>query len=565
MVDKMLASVPQLSLIARPQLAAHSARALRGLQKVIRFRRCQTVAGARPPTEDEPAAGEAAAGDINRRRMIIGAGSAGLLANVQGPSAAVAGPAASQGQAVQASAASSAAPAAQFVETTAARGMVAYRDPRVNHGLATSAENRALFRLNGLLPPGSCPSSVEVARAALNLRRCATPLDQYRYLMSLLSTDEDTFYATAIANLPALTPVLYTPTVGDACLNFSTLLPRPPGVYVSVRDKGRVRELLDGWPSQDVKVAVITDGERILGLGDLGANGMGIPTGKCMMYVAAGGMQPSWLLPVTLDVGTETASIREDPFYIGTRERRLRGPAYDELVDELVLALQDKYGPQVVVHWEDFNGRNSFRLLEKYKSRACTFNDDIQSTAAIVVACLLGSLRITGTSLKQQRVLFFGAGQANIGTANLLTSSLMAEGVPESVAVRQSWLFDSKGLVYQGRDAPISAEKMRYAHPPSALSSPLGAGAGMTFLDAVRLVRPTAIFGAAAKAKVFTKEVGGGFHMSCPFSRALVALESLMRSCLFVLVHSPPARMTVCHRTEQHRHRQFLVSPLWGC
>ena len=267
-------------------------------------------------------------------------------------------------------------------------------------------------------------------RILANLRRLEErPLDQYLYLIDLLDRNEHLFYRTVIDNLPALLPVLYTPTVGEACRQFGLIFRRPRGLYVSARDRGRIRELLRNWPQRDVAVVVVTDGERILGLGDLGAHGMGIAIGKLMLYTACGGLSPSRGLPVMLDVGTDNETLRSAPQYIGLPQPRLRGPAYLELVDEFIEAVEEVF-PGALIQFEDFGTPNAFALLARYRERARMFNDDIQGTAAVVLAGLLTAGRLTGTPLRAQRVLFVGAGVA-VGAADLLTAALLREGLSE--------------------------------------------------------------------------------------------------------------------------------------
>lgn len=388
-------------------------------------------------------------------------------------------------------------------------GINAFRDPSVNRGLATPLDVRAELRMGGLLPPGTAELSVEVERALVAVRaaRATSGLQAYQQLMTLRATNEDAFFALLSAYPEEMVPLVYTPTVGDACQQWGSLILRPQGLYISLNDAGKVAERVAEWPINDVMLAVVTDGERILGLGDLGAHGMGISVGKSMLYTVAAGVPPSQLLPIALDVGTANEALREDPFYVGLRTGRERGAAYDALVDELVGALRARYGASLLLHWEDFGSGNAFRLLQRYQAANSgpTFNDDIQSTAAAVLAALLGAVRVPGVPLlRDQRVLFYGAGQANLGAAKLFVTALKAEGLSEETARDAVWMMDSKGLITTSRTdlSPQKAEFARREGGDVGLN-PKGYG-NLTAL--IKAVRPTALLGAASVAGAFTEE-----------------------------------------------------------
>jgi malate dehydrogenase (oxaloacetate-decarboxylating)(NADP+) len=316
--------------------------------------------------------------------------------------------------------------------------------------------------------------------------------------------------------------------VGLACQRFGQIYQRPRGMFISTHDRGRVAKVLENWPDR-AGIIVVTDGERILGLGDLGANGMGIPVGKLSLYVACAGVQPNACLPVMLDVGTNNMELLDDPFYIGVRERRLRGSAYDELVDEFITAAQ-KVFPGVVIQFEDFANHNAFRLLQKYRGRIPTFNDDIQGTAAVALAGIFSALRITGGTLTDQRILFLGAGEAAAGIADLLASAMVSQGLKEDDARRRCWLVDSRGLVVKSR-TDLVEHKLPYAHE----HAPVG-----DFLSAIKALRPTAIIGVAAVGGNFTREV----------------LEEMARlnerPIIFAL--SNPTSKSECTAEEAYRH-----------
>ncbi len=291
-------------------------------------------------------------------------------------------------------------------------------------------------------------------------------------------------------------PIVYTPTVGLACQRFTHIFQRPHGIFISSADRGRVADVLANWPRREVAIIVVSDGERILGLGDLGANGMGIPIGKLSLYTACAGVPPTSCLPVLLDVGTNNSELLDDPLYIGLHQSRVRGDDYDALVEEFVTAAS-KLFPGVVIQFEDFATHNAFRLLQKYRDRIPTFNDDIQGTAAVALAGLLSALRVSGGSLGEQMLLFQGAGEAATGIADLVVAAMVAQGMDEGQARRRCWLFDSKGLVVAERQ-DLAPHKRPYAHQHAPAGS---------LVDAVRVLCPTAIIGVAAVGGAFTEEV----------------------------------------------------------
>jgi len=297
-------------------------------------------------------------------------------------------------------------------------------------------------------------------------------------------------------HIEEIMPLIYTPTVGQACQQFSHIYRRPRGLYISLQDRGRVRDILNHWPHREPHIIVVTDGERILGLGDLGAAGMGIPIGKLSLYTACAGIHPTACLPVTLDVGTNNEAFLDDPLYLGLERRRERGPAYDELVDEFITAAQEIF-PTALVQLEDFGNRNAFRLLEKYRDRVCLFDDDIQGTGAVALAGLLGALQISGGKLADQRVLFHGAGQAGIGIGKTIVAAMLEQGLTGAQAHGNCWCFDSQGLLVAGRER-IPEQKQAFAHDHAAIGD---------FAEAVRALKPTAIMGCAGQAGVFNEAV----------------------------------------------------------
>jgi malate dehydrogenase (oxaloacetate-decarboxylating)(NADP+) len=369
-------------------------------------------------------------------------------------------------------------------------------DPFLNKGTAFSAQEREALGLRGLLPPGVQTPELQVRRVMENFRQQSGPLEKYIYMIGLEDRNETLFYRVVLDHLEEMMPIIYTPTVGRACVEYGHIFRRPRGLYLSAEDKGSLHDLLGNWPQRDVRVIVVTDGERILGLGDLGCSGMGIPVGKLNLYTACGGVPPRQCLPVTLDVGTNNEALREDPLYLGLRRPRLTGTEYDDFVDEFVEAVQAVF-PRALIQFEDFANRNAFRLLERYRQRVCTFNDDIQGTAAVVLAGLWSALRIKGGSLAEQRILLLGAGSAALGSGDLIASALVAGGLKEQEARGRCWLFDTRGLVVESR-SDLSAHKRRFAHPHEPLAD---------FLTAIERLKPTVLIGASGQPRTFTRDV----------------------------------------------------------
>jgi malate dehydrogenase (oxaloacetate-decarboxylating)(NADP+) len=376
-------------------------------------------------------------------------------------------------------------------------GVNPLRYAALNKGTAFTLEERDALGLHGLLPPRICTMEEQIVRVMENLRRKESPLEKYIFLAALQGRNQTLFYRVLIQHLEELMPIVYTPTVGEACQSYGHIFRQAAGLYISPNDRGRIARVLRNWPAAgQVKVIVVTDGERILGLGDLGANGMGIPCGKLALYTACAGIPPQACLPIALDVGTENDALRSDPLYLGVRQRRLRGAAYDELLEEFVTAVEEMF-PGALLQFEDFATQNAFDLLSRYRDRLPTFDDDIQGTAAVAVAGLISALRLTGGTLAGQRLLFLGAGEAGTGIANLFVSILGEEGVAEAEARRRCWFVDSKGLVVSSREN-LAAHKRPYAHEGAPVRE---------LLAAVEAVRPTALLGVSGAAAAFTRPV----------------------------------------------------------
>jgi malate dehydrogenase (oxaloacetate-decarboxylating)(NADP+) len=378
-----------------------------------------------------------------------------------------------------------------------ALGVEVLHDPALNKGTAFTEEERDRLRLRGLLPPRVLTLDQQLQKILESFRGKPTDLERYVYLISLQDRNERLFYRFVIEHLAETLPIIYTPTVGQACQRYAHLWRRPRGLFVSAEDRGRIAQVLRNWPADDVRIIVVTDGERILGLGDLGANGMGIPVGKLSLYTACAGVNPAWCLPVTLDVGTENMSYRDDPLYIGLSQARVRGEAYDALVEEFMAGVQAVF-PRALVQFEDFATANAFRILRQYHDRACCFNDDIQGTAAVTLAGLWSALRMTARPLLGSgNILFLGAGEAGTGIADLMVTAMKMEGMPEADARTRCWFVDSTGLVVKSREG-LAEHKLPYAHDHPPLPD---------LLSAVTALRPYALIGASGQPQTFTPGV----------------------------------------------------------
>lgn len=376
------------------------------------------------------------------------------------------------------------------------RGYELLQHPRFNRAMAFTDAERDRLGLRGLLPPRVATLDEQVHRSLNHLGRKDSAMERYIYLMGLLDRNETLFYRTLIDHITDLMPIIYTPTVGEACQRWGEIFRRHRGLYVSANDRGRVAELLGNWPNRDIEVLVVTDGERILGLGDLGAQGMGIPIGKLALYSACAGIDPSRCLPVMLDVGTDNEDLLRCPFYPGLDQPRLRGEPYDALVAELVEAVRGTF-PRALLQWEDFATDNAFRILAVHRDRIRSFNDDIQGTAAVTLAGLLAATRATGRPLTEQTLLFFGAGAAATGIGELIVTAMMSAGLSEAQARRRCWFVDSKGLVVAARN-DLARHKRPFAHDHEPIH---------TLAEAVEVLDPTALIGVAAQPNSFTEPI----------------------------------------------------------
>ncbi|HVZ09764.1 NAD-dependent malic enzyme [Rhodopila sp.] len=389
-------------------------------------------------------------------------------------------------------------------ETNNAGGYRLLHDPRNNKGTAFSAEERREHGLEGLLPVTVSTLEHQVARTHLELQALDNDLQKYLLLSDLQARNQTLFYAVVMSDPATYMPLVYTPTVGEACQKFDHFFRAPKGLYLPISAKGRIKDLLANWPETDVRFTVVTDGERILGLGDLGIGGMGIPIGKLSLYTACAGVPPQYCLPITLDVGTNNHALLADPLYLGLRHERVRGADYDAFIEEFVQAITARF-PKCCIQWEDFANINAVPILERYRDRICTYNDDIQGTAAVALAGIYGALRISGQKLTDQRFLFLGGGSAATGIAELISRAMAADGSAEgaaggmdlNAARKRNALFDINGLMVTSRTDLADFQKpFAQDHAPISV-----------FADAVKALRPTGIIGVSTVPKLFNQQV----------------------------------------------------------
>ncbi|HQQ95198.1 MAG TPA: NAD-dependent malic enzyme [Bacteroidia bacterium] len=370
------------------------------------------------------------------------------------------------------------------------------RNPRQNKSTAFSETERRDFHLEGLLPDAVESLETQITRVEEQINQIELPIHKYSYLCNLLDTNETLFYKTIGSKPAKYMPLVYTPTVGEACEKFGHILRQPRGLFLSLKHKGRIRQILKNWPEHDVKFIVVTDGGRILGLGDLGVNGIGIPIGKLLLYTSCAGVPPEVCLPVVLDVGTNNENLLKDPLYVGIRRKRLEGQEYEAFIEEFVSAANEIF-PGVCIQWEDFNGKTAIGILKQYRDKVCTFNDDIQGTAAIALAGFIGISRMLKSPFTEQRFLFLGAGAAAFGIADMLVQKFVKDGLSLEQARQRVRMHDVNGLLVQSRKDLTEYQRV-YAHEGDPV---------LNFADSVLAVKPTAIIGVSTVGGAFNQQV----------------------------------------------------------
>lgn len=378
------------------------------------------------------------------------------------------------------------------------RGKELLGDPALNKSTAFSEQEKQTYGLTGLVPDAVESIDTQLARVLMQLGHKTTDLDRYIYLINLLDHNETLFYKTIMSDPARFLPIVYDPTIGEACLKFGHIYRQPRGMYLSMDRRGHVREVLRNWPVKDVRFICVTDGGRILGLGDLGANGMGIPIGKLQLYTAAAGVPPGGMLPMYLDAGTNNESLLNDPLYLGMRRPRPKTEDLFSFVDEFVEAVQEVF-PDCCIHFEDWTGVDAMHLLARYREKCCCYNDDVQGTAGITLAGMINVCKVKGTKLKDESYLFLGAGSAGIGLSNLLCSALVEEGLTLTEAQARVRMFDVNGLLEPSRTDLVDFQ-LPYAHP----HAPMKLG---DFAKAVEEFRPTTIIGVSTTGGAFNKQV----------------------------------------------------------
>ncbi|MBS9828613.1 MULTISPECIES: NAD-dependent malic enzyme [Vibrio] len=385
--------------------------------------------------------------------------------------------------------------------------------PLLNKGSAFSAEERSSFNLEGLLPESTETIQEQVERAYQQYKSFESDMDKHIYLRNIQDTNETLYYRLVQNHISEMMPIIYTPTVGAACENFSNIYRRGRGLFISYPNRDRIDDLLNNAANHNVKVIVVTDGERILGLGDQGIGGMGIPIGKLSLYTACGGISPAYTLPIVLDVGTNNPQRLADPMYMGWRHPRITGPEYDAFVEEFIQAVQRRW-PDALIQFEDFAQKNAMPLLERYKDRVCCFNDDIQGTAAVTVGSLLAACKAAGTQLSKQRITFLGAGSAGCGIAEAIIAQMVSEGISDEQARSQVYMVDRWGLLQEGMPNLLDFQQ-RLVQKHTNTKEWENEGNGFSLLDVMRNAKPTVLIGVSGAPGLFSQEVIEEMHKHC--------------------------------------------------
>ena len=380
--------------------------------------------------------------------------------------------------------------------TTNKRGIELLQDPSLNKSTAFTESERESLGIVGLVPDVTETEDLQLSRVMMQLGHKTTDLDRYIYLVNLLDHNETLFYRTVMSDPARFLPIVYDPTIGEACLKFGHIYRQARGMYLSMTRRGKVKEVLKNWPQKDVRFICVTDGGRILGLGDLGANGMGIPIGKLQLYTACAGVPPQYLLPMYLDAGTDNEQYLHDPLYLGMRKTRPSTEALYSFVDEFVDAVQEVF-PKCCIHFEDWTGTDAVHLLQRYRDKYCVYNDDVQGTAGITLTGMINATKLKGTKLKDEKYLFLGAGSAGIGLANLLCSALVAQGLTLKEAQSRVYMFDINGLLESTRKDLVDFQK-RYAHQHAPTRD---------FVAAIESIKPTTIIGVSTIGGAFNQKV----------------------------------------------------------
>ncbi|MFH4529326.1 NAD-dependent malic enzyme [Vibrio diabolicus] len=385
--------------------------------------------------------------------------------------------------------------------------------PLLNKGSAFSAEERSSFNLEGLLPESTETIQEQVERAYQQYKSFESDMDKHIYLRNIQDTNETLYYRLVQNHISEMMPIIYTPTVGAACENFSNIYRRGRGLFISYPNRDRIDDLLNNAANHNVKVIVVTDGERILGLGDQGIGGMGIPIGKLSLYTACGGISPAYTLPIVLDVGTNNPQRLADPMYMGWRHPRITGAEYDAFVEEFIQAVQRRW-PDALIQFEDFAQKNAMPLLERYKDRVCCFNDDIQGTAAVTVGSLLAACKAAGTQLSKQRITFLGAGSAGCGIAEAIIAQMVSEGISDDQARSQVYMVDRWGLLQEGMPNLLDFQQ-RLVQKHTNTKEWENEGNGFSLLDVMRNAKPTVLIGVSGAPGLFSQEVIEEMHKHC--------------------------------------------------